>query len=276
MPLRLYAFMSMAMLSILRSLWMWVSTTSLILLWVPLLSIIRLFDRNPVRFRTGRWFRRLGATIVRINPAWRVHLAGLEALEPSRAYLVASNHQSMVDIPLLCLLPWEMKWIAKVELFKTPLVGWMMQMAGDIPLDRKQKAGAQALLRAKSTLQKGCSVMVFPEGTRSMDARVHAFTDGAFALAVKAGVPVLPVAIEGSYDCLPKGGWRFGEPKDIYIRVLDPIDTSGLVSRDSSGLRDRVRTAIMEEVARLRGVTVEEVDGSITEDISASVHPEAG
>ncbi|MHC1743524.1 MAG: lysophospholipid acyltransferase family protein [Syntrophobacteraceae bacterium] len=252
------------MSSILRSLWMWISTTTLITIWVPLLGLIRIFDRDPVRFRTGLWFRRLGATIIRINPAWRVHLEGLDRIDHSGPYLVASNHQSLADIPLLCLLPWEMKWIAKTELFKVPLIGWMMQMAGDIRLDRRQRAGAQALLRAKGYLQKGCSVMVFPEGTRSRDSRIHAFTDGAFALAIKAGVPVLPIAIEGSHDCLPKGGWRFGEPKDIHIRVLESIDTSSLGSRDASVLRDRVRALIIEQVAQIRGASIEAVDAALS------------
>ncbi len=256
--------------SLFRSIWMWVSTITLIMIWVPLLALIRIFDRNPVRFRTGRWFRRLGSSIVRINPAWRVHLEGLDRVDLSRAYLVASNHQSMVDIPLLCLLPWEMKWIAKTELFKIPLVGWMMQMAGDIPLDRRQRAGAQALLRAKGYLQKGCSVMVFPEGTRSRDSKVHGFTEGAFALAIKAGVPVLPIAIEGSRDCLPKGGWRFGDPKDIHIRVLDAIDTSGLGSKDAVLLRDRVRSSIIDQVAVIRGASVNEVDAALPATRDAS------
>jgi 1-acyl-sn-glycerol-3-phosphate acyltransferase len=224
-----------------------------------------MFDRDPVRFRTGLWFRRLGATVVRINPAWRVDLAGLENVNLGQPYLVASNHQSLVDIPLLCLLPWEMKWIAKTELFGIPLVGWMMHMAGDIPLDRRQRAGAQALLKAKGYLQKGCSVMVFPEGTRSRDSKIHAFTDGAFALAIKAGVPVLPVAIEGSHDCLPKGGWMFGEPKDIHIRVLPPIDTSGLGSKDAGSLQHRVRASILDQVARARGASVEDVDASLSQ-----------
>jgi 1-acyl-sn-glycerol-3-phosphate acyltransferase len=267
--------MSLPMSSILRSLWMWISTTTLILIWVPLLASIRIFDRNPVRFRTGRWFRRLGATIVRISPAWRVHLSGAENIDRSRAYLVASNHQSLADIPLLCLLPWEMKWIAKAELFKTPLIGWMMHMAGDIPLDRRQRAGAQALLRAKSTLQKGCSVMVFPEGTRSRDGRIHAFTDGAFSLAIKAGVPVLPIAVEGSRDCLPKGGWRFGEPKDIHIRVLDPIDTSGMGNRDAGALRERVRELILQQVAQLRGASLEDVDGASSQTAPSAHSREA-
>lgn len=264
------------MAPILRSLWMWTSTLTLILVWVPLLALICLFDRNPLRIRTGTWFRRLGATVIRVNPSWRVHVTGLEHLDPARPYLVASNHQSMVDIPLLCLLPWEMKWIAKSELFKLPLVGWMMQMAGDIPLDRRHRAGAQALLKAKATLQKGCSVMVFPEGTRSRDSRIHAFTDGAFALAVKAGVAVLPVAIEGSHDCLPKGGWRFGEPKDIHIRVLDPVETTGLGSRDVGGLRDRVRNVIVEQVAGLRGTAIEAVDTTLARPRESAPPPETG
>lgn len=251
------------MAPLLRSLWMWVSTLSLILVWVPLLACIRLFDRDPLRIRTGSWFRRLGATVVRANPSWRIHLRGLEHIDPGRPYLVASNHQSMVDIPLLCLLPWEMKWIAKSELFRIPLVGWMMRMAGDIPLDRRKRAGAQALLKAKATLQKGCSVMVFPEGTRSRDSRIHDFTEGAFALAIKAGVAVLPVAIDGSHDCLPKGGWKFGEPKDIHIRVLEPIETVGLSGKDVGDLRDRVRKTIVEEVAGLRGVPVELIDATM-------------
>lgn len=263
------------MSSILRSLWMWFSTLTLIMIWVPLLALIRIFDRNPVRFRTGRWFRRLGASIVRINPAWRVHLEGLEDIDPARPYLVASNHQSLVDIPLLCLLPWEMKWIAKTELFKIPLVGWMMQMAGDIALDRRQRAGAQALLRAKGYLQKGCSVMVFPEGTRSRDSRVHEFTDGAFALAIKAGVPVLVVAVEGSHDCLPKGGWKFGEPKDIHIRVLGAMETTGLGSKDAGILRDRVRTSIVEQVARIRGVSIESVDATLSTPSEHSPSPDS-
>lgn len=226
------------MRTILRSLWMWFVSISLILLWLPLLSVVYLFDRNPVRFRTGRWFRRLGVSMVKANPGWRVHVTGKDHVDFNRAYVVVSNHQSMVDIPLLCLLPWEMKWVAKIELFRVPIVGWMMKMAGDIPVDRQRRGGTQALLRARTYLTQNCPVMIFPEGTRSPDGVLRPFTDGAFRLAIKAHVPVLPVAIDGSFTCLQKQSWKFGEPQDIFIKILPSIDTAGMKVEHTAALRD--------------------------------------
>lgn len=237
------------MISIIRSIWMWFVIVVLVLLWLPLLAIIYKFDRDPVRFRTGRWFRRLGVCMVRANPAWTIHLTGKERVALGRPYVVVSNHQSMVDIPLLCLLPWEMKWLAKAELFQLPIVGWMMRMAGDIPVDRQKKSGAPALLKAKSYLSQNCPVMIFPEGTRSPDGKLRPFMDGAFRVAIKAQVPVLPVVIEGSHSCLQKKSWKFGEPQDIYLKILPPVETEGLTSADSDKLRDTVRDMILEHTA---------------------------
>ena len=226
------------MRTVLRSVWMWAVIIILILVWLPLLSFVYLFDRNPVRFRTGRWFRRLGLSMVKANPAWRVHVSGKEHVDFKRPYVVVSNHQSMVDIPLLCLLPWEMKWVAKIELFRMPIVGWMMKMAGDIPVDRQRRGGTQALLRARTYLTQNCPVMIFPEGTRSPDGVLRPFTDGAFRLAIKAQVPVLPVAIDGSFTCLQKKSWKFGEPQDIFIKILPSIDTAGMKAEHTEGLRE--------------------------------------
>jgi 1-acyl-sn-glycerol-3-phosphate acyltransferase len=238
---------------------MWFAIITAVLLWLPLLSVIRLFDRTPPHFQTGRWFRRLGMTMIKLNPAWKVHISGKEYVERGRAYVVVSNHQSLVDIPLISCLPWEMKWIAKAELFEIPIVGWMMRMAGDIPLDRKSRGGAQALLRAKTYLQLNCPVMIFPEGTRSPDGRLQPFTDGAFHLAIKAQAPVLPIVLEGSHPCLQKGSWKFGEPQDIYLKILPPVDTSGMTSRETTALRERIHQQIVEQLSLMRHVPPEEV-----------------
>ncbi|MDX1516917.1 MAG: lysophospholipid acyltransferase family protein, partial [Woeseiaceae bacterium] len=97
---------------------------------------------------------------------------------------------------MISRLPWEMKWVAKAELFRLPVVGWMMRMADDIPVDRDAKTSrARVLVVARERLSHHCSVMFMPEGTRSRDGRVHAFNDGAFRLAIKAQVPVLPLAL---------------------------------------------------------------------------------
>ncbi len=249
------------MLSSLRSLWVWFAVIALIILWVPLLALIRLFDHDPVHYRTGRWFRRLGVAMTRVNPSWRIHLSDHEIENPRRPYVVVSNHQSHADIPILSHLPWEMKWIGKKELFSLPFIGWMMKLAGDIPVDRSdRRSGAKMLLTAMRYLDQKCSVIFFPEGTRSPDGRVGRFNEGAFHLAIKAQVPILPVAVEGSFNCLPKKSWKFGKPSDVQVRVLPEVDTAGLTKDDAIALTARVRKMIVDQVASFRNVPSSEVD----------------
>jgi 1-acyl-sn-glycerol-3-phosphate acyltransferase len=250
------------MLSILRSCWAWAAIALLILFWLPLLAVVWLFDRDPAKYRTGRWFRRLGAAMTHANPVWRVEVSGERIENPRRPYVVVSNHQSNADIPVISRLPWDMKWVAKAELFRVPLVGWMMQLANDIPVDRDARTSrARVLILAQQVLEKRCSVMFFPEGTRSKDGRVHAFNDGAFRLAIKAQVPILPLALDGTVDALPKHSWRFGEPATIRLQVLPPIDTAGMKAADTEGLREQVRRRIVAQVAAWRGVPATAVDG---------------
>jgi len=244
-----------------RSLWAWTSITLLILFWLPLLAVIRVFDRDPAHYRTGRWFRRLGATMTVVNPVWHIDVSGETIAQPRRPYVVVSNHQSNIDIPAISRLPWEMKWVAKAELFRMPVVGWMMRLAGDIPVDRGAKASrARVLALARSVLVKKCSVMFFPEGTRSQDGRVYGFNAGAFRLAIKAGVPVLPLVVDGSHDALPKNTWKFGDPRTIRVKVLPPVETANLKRGDTEMLTDEVRGQIVAQVAAWRAVPVEEVD----------------
>jgi 1-acyl-sn-glycerol-3-phosphate acyltransferase len=249
------------MLSSLRSIWIWVAVALLILAWLPLLLMVRAFDADPVRYRTGSWFRRLGVAMTKVNPTWKLKISGTTISNPRNPYVVVSNHQSFADIPLISHLPWEMKWVAKKELFKLPIVGRMLRLSGDIPLDRQdRRSGTRAFLIAGKYLSQHCSVMFFPEGTRSPDGRVGKFTDGAFALAVKMQLPVLPIAVDGSRDCLPKRSWKFGEVQTIRLIVLPPVETAGMSMDDVPQLRDQVRRTIVEQVALWRGVDQTEVD----------------
>lgn len=253
------------MIATFRSLWIWSAVAVLIVGWLPLLATIRIFDRDPVLYRTGRWFRRLGVAMTKVNPSWKLHIDGEAVPDPRRPFVVVSNHQSMADIPILSNLPWEMKWIAKIELFRFPFVGWMMRLAGDIPVDRNdRRSGARMLLAAHRYLQQRCSVMFFAEGTRSPDGRVGSFNAGAFHLAIKAGVSILPVAVEGSAGCLPKKSWKFGPPLNIRLRVLPPVETTGLTTVHAEELRDRVRNLIIRQVAEWRAVPFADVDALST------------
>jgi 1-acyl-sn-glycerol-3-phosphate acyltransferase len=241
------------MVRFLRSVWIWAATAFLVVLWVPLLGAIRLFDAEPLRLRTGRWFRRLGRVLARINP-WRIHISGAENLRANQAYVVVSNHQSLGDIPLIAHLKLDTKWLAKAELFRLPVLGWMLRMAGDVPIDRSdRRKGAKALLQCARYLRQGCSVVFFPEGTRSPDGQVLSFNEGPFQLAVRERVPILPLVVEGSGAALPRNSWLFGGTQDIHLRVLEPVPVDGWNISEVPALRDAVRQRVVDELAKLRG-----------------------
>ncbi len=249
------------MITILRSTWVWVAIITLIIVWLPLLAVLRVFERDPAIYRTGRWFRRLGAAMTRVNPAWKISLKGVPDPVVRRALVVVSNHQSLADIPVISRLPWEMKWVAKRELFSLPLVGWMMKLSGDIPLERGDaRSGARVLVYAGRYLKHNCPVILFPEGTRSMDGRVGRFSDGPFHLAIASHVPVLPIVVDGTRDALPKKDWRFGDISKIRVVVLPEVPTDGLSRDDVPALRDRVRDMICTALAEGRGAPRASVD----------------
>jgi 1-acyl-sn-glycerol-3-phosphate acyltransferase len=239
------------MISVLRSAWIWIATASLILFWVPLMWVIKTFDRDPLRIRTARWFRRLGPLVAKVNPAWHLHLAGLDRIRPDGTYVIVSNHQSLADIPLIAHLRHDAKWLAKAELLEVPIFGWFMRISGDIPVERgDRRKAAQSLLRCAQFLRKGCSVVFFPEGTRSRDGQVLPFNDGPFQLAIREKTPVLPLVVEGTGDALPRNTWRFGASQEIHLHVLEPVAAEGW--DDCGALRDHVRQRIIDELATMR------------------------
>ena len=234
------------MLSVLRSSWLWAANVTIILLWTALVGLVRLFDRDPRHLRTARWYRRLGRVLARVNP-WQVEVTGLECVDLSRNYVVVSNHQSLADIPVICHVPLDTKWLAKAELFRLPVVGWMLRMAGDIPVARSDRRNAaRALLECARKLRGGCSVVFFPEGTRSPDGSVRPFNEGPFQLAIREQVPVLPLAVAGSGNALPRDTWMFGPTQIVRLHVLPPVPVDGLTVKDSAALRDRVRQQIVD------------------------------
>jgi 1-acyl-sn-glycerol-3-phosphate acyltransferase len=239
------------MLQVLRSLWIWFATAFIVLLWVPVLCVVVLFDRNPLRVRTARMFRRLGPAVANVNPAWRVRISGREHLSPGRVYVVVANHQSLADIPLIAHLGIDAKWLAKAELLKFPVFGWMMRISRDIGVERgDRRKAAQSLLQCAKTLRNRLSIITFPEGTRSKTGEILPFNDGPFLLAAREGVPVLPVVVEGTGTALPRETWMFGPTQDIILHVMPPIEPSS--AADGSQLRDQVRSVMIARLQDLR------------------------
>lgn len=221
-----------------------------IILWTPMVFVTWLvtlpFDKG--HYAAGYLFRKLTVVHQKLTPMWKFHASGRLPVDKRRPYVVVANHESFVDILLISHLPIEMKWMSKETFFKFPLVGWMMRMAGDIRLVRGDRASGAAALRAcHDRLNKKVSVMIFPEGTRSADGTLGKFKDGAFRLAIEAGVPILPLVVHGTRTALRKHDWRLGDSR-AEVRVLSPVSTDGLTVDDVAKLRDEVRDLIAREL----------------------------
>ncbi|MGH7534731.1 MAG: lysophospholipid acyltransferase family protein [Gemmatimonadales bacterium] len=231
----------------LLSVWAWLVLVTCILVWFPLMAVLRLltlpFDRG--RYAVGYLFRRIGPVMATLNPLWHFRYSGTRPENPRRPFVVVSNHESFADILLISHLPWEMKWLSKAELFRIPVMGWMMWLAGDVPVKRGFGPSAvEAMARCREVLGQRVSVMIFPEGTRSPTRELLPFKDGAFRLAIDAGVPILPLAVHGTGTALPKHGWVFGR-STAEVTVLEPVETEGLTADDVPALKARVREMIV-------------------------------
>lgn len=247
-----------------KSILIWMGIAILIIIWLPLLAISRLFDRDPAYYRTGRIFRLLGKAISNINPNWKIIISGCVDIDDRKPYVIVCNHLSQADIPLISNLPWEMKWVAKKELFDTPVVGWMMKLAGDISVDRRApNRGKKTLSRAGYYLSKDCSVIFFPEGTRSRNGKLNSFAKGAFELAIREQIPILPLVIDGTQTCLPKKSWKFGTAKHIKLKVLEPEPVEGYTPDDVSDLTQKVRERILKQLVEWRDEPAEKVNNNL-------------
>jgi len=180
----------------------------------------------------------------------RVVAKGLEHIPQGQPVIFMANHQSNFDIQTLYAgLPVQFRWLAKKELFDVPGFGLAMKRAGYIPVDRgNRKKSIQSMAIAADKIRQGTSVIVFPEGTRSPDGRLLPFKKGGFMLALQSGAPIIPVAISGSRDLMPKHSLRICGGT-VQIRFFPPIDTSTLTSDDRDQLVDTVFTQISSAVA---------------------------
>jgi 1-acyl-sn-glycerol-3-phosphate acyltransferase len=167
-----------------------------------------------------------------------------------RSIIYMSNHQSNFDIPVLySALPVQFRWLAKAELFRIPIFGSSMRGAGYISIDRtNRKSAFYSLAKAAEAIRNGTSVMIFPEGTRSIDGTLLSYKKGGFVMAVDAGVPIVPVVITGTHAIMPKGHLLIRR-RLVRVHIGRPIETSAFSRKTKDDLMDKVRTAMLEMIA---------------------------
>ncbi|HET9226461.1 MAG TPA: lysophospholipid acyltransferase family protein [Thermoanaerobaculia bacterium] len=177
------------------------------------------------------------------------------ALEPGRSYVFLANHQSLFDIPLLLsTCPGQVRMMAKRSLFRIPIFGWGMAAGGFIPIDRGDRSTArQSFASALARLKAGTSILLFPEGTRSKVDTLLPFERGGFLLAMKTGLPIVPVGIRGTRAVQPKGSFAI-QPGPVEVRYGAPIDCSQYGIRRKAELNAEVR----RRVAELAGLALPE------------------
>jgi len=202
------------------------------------------FDRTGNKqFWCARWWCRLVAWSIFA----RIRVHGVEHVRPDRPYVYMANHSSLIDTPaLFAYLPHPFRIMAKRGLFYVPFMGWHLWTAGHFPIDRGNAAKMVASLRQViEGVKHGRSLAVFPEGTRSPDGKLQKFQPGVFKIALKAGVPIVPVTIWGTFDLLPKTTLA-PRPGHVDVILGEPIDTTDYDDKRVSELITRTREVIQQ------------------------------
>jgi 1-acyl-sn-glycerol-3-phosphate acyltransferase len=214
-----------------------------------------LFER---RGHVAHGCARLWAWLILATTGVDVEVHGLERLVPGTTYIFVSNHQSIYDIPIIFWhVPWQLRIIAKASLGQFPFLGWHLSRTGHLLVDRKRPDPFGILKRWKHLVTDGLSLIVFPEGTRSLDGRVGRFKGGSFLLAIQAGLPLVPLSVSGSRHVMLKGRLMTC-PGHVRLVVHAPVPTEGLeaIAEQARVLADRIRSTVRADVDEPGGDTI--------------------
>lgn len=226
----------------LRTIWVAIVALGVTIFFAPGVIIVGLFNStSPI---IDRCIRLWGRSIARAA-GLRIRRENFELIDPNRKYIFIANHHSYLDIPsLLATVPQPLRFVAKKSLFQIPIFGWGLTIAGFIPIDRKNRRSAvKSFDLAADRIRRGNSIVIFPEEGRSREKTMRPFQRGAFLLAMRSELPIVPIAIIGTYEVMPATRLAI-RPGVVTIRASAPIDTSTLSVRAKDELMTRTRETI--------------------------------
>ena len=223
-------------------------------LWVVIVAIAVtiFFSLTTIVLATVRARESLVARVIRAWARAIVWSAGitlraenLELIDPAKRYILIANHYSYFDIPcIFAAIPQPIRFMAKVSLFKIPIFGWALARSGFIPIDRKNRRTAvKSFDLAGERIRRGNTIVIFPEEGRSRERAMRPFQRGAFLLALKSELPIVPMAIKGTFDVMPAGAFR-ARSGPVTVTLTPPIETAGLSVRDKEKLSQESRARI--------------------------------
>jgi 1-acyl-sn-glycerol-3-phosphate acyltransferase len=235
----------------LYTIWCWTGCGLSTAFWATVSIMASVFSKTGrlQHFCMKRWSR---------DNLWlsraRVEIEGLENIDPVHPQIMAANHSGLHDIlSLSAHLPVQFRWVAKKSLFNVPFMGWHMARSGYIPIDRENpREAAKSIIEAASTIRGGVNAIAFPEGTRSRTGDLGQFRSGAFALALKTGVPLVPITLEGSYRVIMPKTLQVNPGTVIRIKIDKPIDLSTYAKNDRHKLMEDLYRIMSDNLAGLR------------------------
>ncbi len=236
-------------LSILFWLFLGVTSIALFPIAVVIWAVTLPFDRRKVLLHRFTCF--WASLYTWFNPAWPVAIEGREHIDPRETYVMVANHLSLLDILVLFRLFNHYKWISKIENFRIPFIGWNMRLNGYVELRRGDRESVlQMLETSRGVLESGSSIMMFPEGTRSPTGEMRDFKPGAFQLAIECKRPLLPIALQGTADALPKRGFVLQGRHPISVTVLPPIAPEAFAGQTPEALAAETRALLLGVVGK--------------------------
>ncbi len=195
----------------------------------------------------------MSGSITHLSILWRMKCRGMENIEKGKSYIVTVNHQTMLDIPVCYSLPLHFKWVSKREVLRMPVFGWVLRLRGDIAIDRGGVASTIKLFkRAGEVTSDGCSVIIFPEGTRSKSQTMGRFKDGAFIMAKECDTEILPAVIDYRYRKRDLFGKKIAIPYRITLTALPPIDIETIRAKSAGELRDMTKGIMSAALNKIR------------------------
>ena len=220
-----------------------------LLSWIAFFLCYPFDKRRVVVHRISKW---ITDVVFGLPPHMGRDVVGVENIDKNQPYVIVINHMSMMDIMSIYPLPMVFKWVSKREVYKIPMVGRLLYMHGDIVINRSNPKEAMRFVHTRGLewLKKGASVSIFPEGTRSADGEIYNFKAGAFILAKDAGVPILPVVVEGT-NTMRKGRWMNWRNR-VTIKVLPPVSKERIEEASIKEVMAEVHESMVNTLAELR------------------------
>ncbi|MFN1833718.1 lysophospholipid acyltransferase family protein [Balneola sp. MJW-20] len=230
--------------------WIWFCVLFLIFFFLIAVTFLITFPFDKYRKAPNYVLSYLGLGLIRTSPGWKIEMDGLDKYDRGTPTIFIANHQSFLDMALLYQLPWQMKWVSKRSLAFIPIMGWMVWLTGQLTINRTSKSAIRKLDNLVQPLKDGIPVMIFPEGTRSLDGKMKHFKNGAFLLAKEHNFMLQPMVIDGGYKAMPSGSKVLNPKASFRVRVMDPIDPTKF--NDMRSLKDHCHAIMEKELKEIR------------------------